>query len=134
MKPAVLFVCPHGAAKSGLAAAYFQHLAELRGLPYTAVCAGTEPDSAFNSAVVAWLQGQGLPLPAGAPRRLTAGDLAVAFRAVALGYELDTQATHAVLDWSHFPPLSVDFDAGRAAIETRVGGPVDELVLLAGRN
>lgn len=30
--PTVLFMCPHGAAKSVLASAYFQHLAKERGL------------------------------------------------------------------------------------------------------
>jgi arsenate reductase len=36
----VVFVCEHGAAKSVIAAAYFNKLAKERNLPYEAVCRG----------------------------------------------------------------------------------------------
>ena len=35
-RPAVIFVCEHGAAKSVVATAYFNKLASERGLPYRA--------------------------------------------------------------------------------------------------
>ena len=40
----VLFMCPHGAAKSVLASAYFRRLAKERGLNVEVDSAGTEPD------------------------------------------------------------------------------------------
>jgi hypothetical protein len=45
LKPAtVLFMCPHGAAKSVLASAYFERLAKERGLNVRVESAGTDPD------------------------------------------------------------------------------------------
>lgn len=43
--PTVLFMCPHGAAKSVLASAYFERLAKERGLNVRVESAGTEPDA-----------------------------------------------------------------------------------------
>lgn len=42
--PTVLFMCPHGAAKSVLASAYFERLATERGLNVRVESAGTDPD------------------------------------------------------------------------------------------
>jgi hypothetical protein len=47
----VLFVCEHGAAKSVLATAEFNRLAEQRGLPWRAAARGTNPDSAIPPAI-----------------------------------------------------------------------------------
>ena len=43
--PMVLFMCPHGAAKSVLASAYFQREAKARGLKVIVESAGTDPDA-----------------------------------------------------------------------------------------
>lgn len=43
--PTVLFMCPHDAAKSVLASAYFERLAKERGLNVRVVSAGTDSDS-----------------------------------------------------------------------------------------
>jgi arsenate reductase len=55
-----LFLCPHNAAKSVLAAAYFDQLARERGLDYRAASAGTTPDAAPSLAVVAMLRDEGV--------------------------------------------------------------------------
>jgi arsenate reductase (thioredoxin) len=47
-KQKVVFVCEHGAAKSVIAANYFNKLAAERGLNYEAVCRATVPDSTLN--------------------------------------------------------------------------------------
>jgi protein-tyrosine-phosphatase len=49
----VLFLCPHNAAKSMLAIAKFNRLAQQRGLSLRADSAGKEPDAAPSPAVVA---------------------------------------------------------------------------------
>ena len=51
----VLFVCLHGAAKSVLAAADFERMAKVRGLPISAESAGTEPDAEIAPPVLAAL-------------------------------------------------------------------------------
>ena len=61
--PTVLFMCPHGAAKSVLASAYFERLAKERGLNVRVESAGTDPDPTVSPAVAAHLKRQGYPLP-----------------------------------------------------------------------
>src|SRR4030095_6320490 len=48
----VLFLCPHGAAKSVLASAYFQRAARERGLTVRVDSAGIEPQEALAPVVV----------------------------------------------------------------------------------
>ena len=50
-QPTVLFICPHGAAKSVLASAYFQRLAKERGLNVRFDAAGIEPQEAVSTVV-----------------------------------------------------------------------------------
>ena len=51
LKPAtVVFMCPHGAAKSVLASAYFERLAKERGLNVRVESAGTDPDPTASPA------------------------------------------------------------------------------------
>jgi arsenate reductase (thioredoxin) len=122
MTKAVLFLCPHGAAKSVLAAAYFQRLARERGLPYEALSAGTEPEQAVAPAVVAHLRAEGLPVPIQAPRTLTDADLQGADRIVSLGCDLAGRlpAGRLALDWSDVPPVSAGLPAARHAILVHV--------------
>ena len=47
---AVLFVCAHGAARSTIAAAYFNKIATERNLNYHAVFKGTEPGGAISKS------------------------------------------------------------------------------------
>ena len=72
--PTILFMCPHGAAKSVLASAYFQRLAKERGLNVHVASAGTEPDASSLSGCGrpfegARLLGSRLRSPARSPRR-----------------------------------------------------------------
>ena len=76
--PTVVFVCPHGAAKSVLAAAYFQQLADRRGLRARARCAGTDPDPDVAPAVARALLEEGIDVRTERPRRVTREELAAA--------------------------------------------------------
>ena len=60
----IVFVCPHGAAKSVMAAAYFRQLADQQGLDYQASCAGTEPDAVVAPHVANLLQSEGVAFSA----------------------------------------------------------------------
>ena len=129
MTAIVLFVCPHGAAKSVLAAAYFQARVDQLGWPYRAMSAGAEPDTALSPAVVAQLRAEGLPVPRHAPRRVGDAELAAAERVVVFGCDvrgrvrLDTP----VDDWADVPALSEDFETAREAIRARVEQLVNKL-------
>jgi protein-tyrosine-phosphatase len=127
--PTVLFVCQHGAAKSVLAAACFQRLADTRGVRVRALAAGTEPDPELAPAVVRGLLLEGIDLRGERPRPLLAADLAAATRVVAFGpgVTLPVPPAHAVLRWDDVPPLSEDFERGRAAILARLPALLEEV-------
>src|SRR5688500_15753467 len=87
MEPArtILFLCPHNAAKSVIAAAYFARLARERGLDFRAASAGTSPDAVPSPAVVAMLREEGIDVAGYRPRCVTRDDLTGAHRVVSLG-------------------------------------------------
>jgi Domain of Unknown Function (DUF1259)/Low molecular weight phosphotyrosine protein phosphatase len=113
--PTVLFMCPHGAAKSVLASAYFQRLAHERGLNVRVLSAGTDPDAEVAPAVANHLTKNGYTVPIAKPRRATADDLATADVVVSLGCDLrDLPAPRGtLLKWDDVPAPSEDFAAGR---------------------
>jgi arsenate reductase len=59
MKPTILFLCPHNAAKSVIAAAYFNQLAPESDLSFVGDSAGTEPSEGVSPVVVAMLGTEG---------------------------------------------------------------------------
>jgi arsenate reductase (thioredoxin) len=126
----ILFLCPHNAAKSVLAAAYIDRLARDRGLDYRAASAGTSPDAVPSSAVVAMLREEGIDVAGYQPRRVTAEDLTSAHRVISLGCDLDSlEGDAARVDrWDDVPPASQDLVASRAAIKRHLDALVDELV------
>jgi len=65
MRRTIVFLCPHNAAKSVLAAAYCQHLSAQCGLEVQVTSAGTEPDAAASPDVVALLRAEGLDVVSG---------------------------------------------------------------------
>lgn len=123
-----LFLCPHGAAKSVLAAAFFQRAADRLGLDWHASCAGTEPDPEVMPAVRGLLEGEGLPVPAG-PNLLSAGDLAEADLILSLGCDLHglLPPGKRVIRWDDLPPVSQDPVRAAALIRSRVEGLAAEL-------
>jgi arsenate reductase len=125
----VLFLCPHAAAKSVFAAAFFDRLAAERGLAARADAAGTEPDPATNPAVVAALAAEGIDVGGHRPRRVTAEELAAAWRVVSLGCDVDGIAPVDLVTerWDDVPPVSADLPTAREAIRWRVAALVEAL-------
>src|SRR5436305_9777939 len=72
----IVFVCEHGAAKSVVAAAEFNCLAEERHLPYRAIARGTEPQAEIATSAANGLRADGLAVPAGPPQKRPADDVA----------------------------------------------------------
>jgi protein-tyrosine-phosphatase len=127
--PEVVFVCEHGAAKSIIAAAEFNKLAEQRGLPHRASARGINPDPAFSSTVVRGLQKDGLPDPKGKPQTVTADDIAQAERIVTLGCKLPQRGRPAkrLTDWNDITSPSKDYNAAREDITHHVRKLVEDL-------
>lgn len=122
MSPTILFLCPHAAAKSVIAAADFQQLAERYGLDVQAHAAGTEPDEKVSSVVVELLRAEGLDVSAHQPRRVTAEALAAAHYIVSMGCNVSALETSkaTLIRWDDLPAVSAQPQAARAAIRARV--------------
>ena len=122
MSKTVLFVCPHNAAKSVVAVAYFRRLAAETGLDWAADSAGTEPEGAVWPSVVDLLRRDGLEVDDRRPRRLTADDLAEAELVVVMGCALPAGLGRArrVEAWDDLPLASEDLVAAREAVRRRV--------------
>jgi arsenate reductase (thioredoxin) len=131
----VLFMCPHGAAKSVLASAYFQRIAKERGLNVRVDSAGTDPDPEVGKAVAAHLTKTGYALPIDKPRRATASDVEQADVVVSLGCDLAglPQPRGRLLKWDDVPGPSENFAAADQAIRKHVEELVDELIRATGR-
>lgn len=83
-QPTVVFVCEHGAAKSVVAAAWFDKLATERHLPFQAIARGTTPQEDFAQSAVAGLKRDGVAFPWNdKPKALTAREASTAARVVA---------------------------------------------------
>ena len=124
----VLFVCEHGAAKSIIAAAYFNKLAQERGLPERAIARGTHPDPAYSSIVVQGLKDDGLKVGSGKPILVTDADMAAAARIVTLGCDLPHSHPTAakVTTWNEIT-MSEGYSVARQAIVLRVEQLLNEL-------
>lgn len=122
MKRSILFLCPHGAAKSVMAAAYFQRLADQRGLDFQVDSAGTEPDAQVSPAVAALLKSEGINVSGHQPRRVMDSQLAAADYIVSLGCDLSDLNTPAerVISWDDVPPPSLDLNNARQVIYDHV--------------
>jgi arsenate reductase len=128
--PTVLFMCPHGAAKSVLASAYFQRLAKERGLNVRVTSAGTDPDAQVSSAVARHLENNGYEVPVTKPRLATAQDMATADVVISIGCDLkDLPAPRGMLvTWDDVPSPSEELQRADEKIRQRVTELVDELV------
>ena len=122
----VLFVCPHGAAKSVVAAAHLRRLAAARGLDLEAVAAGTEPDAELSPAAVKGLAAEGLAARPARPRPVTLHDLGAATRVVSFGCAVDTGAVPAER-WDDVPAVGEGYGPARDRIVARVERLVAEL-------
>ena len=118
----VLFLCPHNAAKSVIAAAYCEQLAAERGVPLRATSAGTDPDPGVSPGVAEALLAEGVDVRAHRPRRVTAGELARASRVVSLGCNLGDIALPGVVveAWDDIPSPNDDLTGACAVIAAHV--------------
>lgn len=130
MPRTILFLCPHNAAKSVIAAAYCQRLAAQHGLDWHITSAGTEPDAEVAPAVVELLRADGLNVADHRPRHVTREELETAFRVISLGCDVSDLAPPGALveHWNDIPAPSQDLRAARDFISTHVERLMCELI------
>jgi arsenate reductase len=123
MSEQIVFLCPHGAAKSVIAAAYCQQLADQHNVPLRATASGTEPDAEFSPAVLELLRTEGIDVADQRPRRVTPEELAAAARIISLGCDLDDLQTagRVVEHWDDVPPPSQNLLLARDQIRQGIG-------------
>ena len=120
-KQTVVFVCEHGAAKSVLAAAYFNRFAAQMGLDMQAVARGTKPDQELSPQTVKGLAADGLTPTEEVPQKLTVTDTESAQRVVAfcdLPAEFHRRAM--IERWEDIPAVSEDYEKSRDVIIDRI--------------
>ncbi|MDX1438206.1 MAG: hypothetical protein R3335_15465, partial [Anaerolineales bacterium] len=112
MTLAILFLCPHNAAKSVIAAAYAGRLAAWHGIDVRIRSAGTDPDAAAAPAVVSRLQGEGLDVSRHTPRKVTGEDFASADWIISIGDDIEALAPPGkkIERWDDVPAPSQDMD------------------------
>ncbi len=130
----ILFLCPHNAAKSVMATAYFNKRARDEGVGARAFSAGTEPDEKVAPQVVALLNREGydgmvdgtVGGTAHKPRKVSRADVEKADHIVSIGCEPSRlpRTDKNVSQWDDVPMPSQDLDGAWGRIQTRV----DELM------
>jgi arsenate reductase (thioredoxin) len=118
----IVFVCEHGAAKSIIAAAYFNKLAGEMSLNLRATARGTNPDQALSPQAVTGLHEDGLAPSESVPRKLSLTEVESAQRIIAF-CELPVeyhQKAHIEL-WKDMPPVSENYEQARDVIIERIG-------------
>ena len=116
-KNIIIFVCEHGAAKSIVAAAHFNQLADQRGMNWTAIARGTNPDPALSESAMQGLSKDGLAPTEAAPQELTFEEAISARRMISfceLPDEFRETATNE--QWEGIPAVSENYDKARDAI------------------
>jgi len=124
----VVFVCPHGSAKSVLAAALFEERAKARGLPHRALARGIDPDPALAPAVVAGLAADGRQPTVAAPARFVAEEARGAGRVVTFGPLPAALTEGAVVEtWESTPSVTRAYAAARDDMIARIDALLDAL-------
>ncbi len=124
----VIFVCEHGAAKSVIAAAYFNKLASEANLDLRAVARGTNPDAELSPKTIAGLQADGLSPTESVPQKLSLAEIESAQRVVAFCELPNEYQTKAVINqWDAVPPVSEDYEKARDAIVERIHRLINEI-------
>ena len=123
----ILFVCEHGAAKSILAAAYFNKMAAERGLNVHAIARGTHPDQELSPKTVEGLERDGLHPTETMPQKLTPAEVESAQRIISFcelpaGYPYQVPMEQ----WNDNPPVSENYETARDAIIQRIDQLLDK--------
>jgi len=126
--PTILFVCEHGAAKSIVAAAHFNKLADEMNLSVRAIARGTIPDVELSPKTVEGLKNEGLAPIESVPQKLSLADVESAGRIVTF-CELpeEYQGKVIVEQWNNVPPVSENYEKARDAIVEKINQLIGNL-------
>ena len=128
-KSTILFVCEHGAARSTIAAAYFNKIAKERGLDYQAVFRGTDPQNELTSGTKQGLMNDGFDVSGMTPSLVSKGDAAKAVQVITFDCALPSDCIAAELhQWNGIPPISESYNGARDQIVRKVDALIMQLL------
>ena len=113
----IIFVCEHGAAKSIIAAAYFNKMASEAGLDQRALARGTHPQTELSQSAVTGLIQDGLTPTETIPQELSGNEINAAHRVISF-CELPAayQDKRDIEYWDEVPPVSENYARARDMI------------------
>lgn len=124
----IVFVCTHGAARSPIAAAYFNKLAQENNLDYHAVFRGTEPDDELSKATISGLKQDGFEVNNWKPEPVSSQDVAGAFKVITFDCTVPINNSSTLKDeWNGTPSISKDYSKARDVIKTNVEELIESL-------
>jgi arsenate reductase (thioredoxin) len=118
----ILFVCEHGAARSTIAAAYFNKMAKEQGVNYKAVFRGTSPDTVLTLGTKKGLMEDGFDVDTWKPLLVTQWDINRASQIITFDCLLPTKGNlnKPVNQWNGIPAISKDYKIARNEIVEKV--------------
>jgi arsenate reductase len=128
----IIFVCEHGAAKSVIAASYFNKMAKERNLDYVAECRGTDPDSEVSKVAKDGLTKDNVFDPNTKPKKLLSSDTAnveriILFTPLPSDLKTDIKTDIKTENWSNIQNLDADYEKRRDAIVKKINELLDSL-------
>jgi len=128
-KQSILFVCEHGAARSAIAAAYFNKIAKEKGLNYEAHFRGTDPQDSLSPGARIGLVRDGFNIAKMKPTVVSESDIKQAAQVITFDCKLPANTNPKNLErWDGIPPISESYDIARDQIEAKVRALVHQLV------
>jgi len=126
--PFIVFVCEHGAAKSLLAATYFNHLALEKNLRFQAIARGTIPDTELSPITVSGLNADGLTPSEAVPQKLSLKEVESAQKIISFCKLPDEFRQKLEIEqWEDIPPVSENYEKARMAILKRIYHLLDQI-------
>ena len=119
----------HGAAKSIIAAAYFNKLANEKGLNIQAIARGTNPDEELSPKTVKGLMEDGLQPTESTPQKLLSADIESAQKIITF-CNLSDEENHQAVEiehWDDVPPVSENYEIARDAIVKKLNNLLNEI-------
>jgi protein-tyrosine-phosphatase len=117
----IIFVCEHGAAKSVLAATYFNHIAQKTGSNLRAIARGTDPHIELSPQMIKGLSEDGLVPAASVPQKITEADVRSAQRVIAFcELPIEYEGQGVIECWDDIPPVSENYTQTRDIIVERI--------------
>jgi arsenate reductase (thioredoxin) len=125
----ILFVCEHGAARSTIAAAYFNKIAIEKKIKYKAIFRAASPDTALTFATNKGLIEDGFDTKNMKPVLVAQCDINMANEIITFDCSLPSKdsLSNKVSKWNGIPPISKDYQTARNEIVSKVQMLISDL-------